>query len=151
MRATAPTWLANPGTGVDAGRIDGHRNLRLYIKPFRLHHWLKNLLLFVPLLAAHRVFESVLPWNALLAFLSFGCLASVGYIFNDLLDRHADQRHPSKRLRPFASGTLPLSYGIGAMAVLLVLALGLGSLVPADFLKVAAAYFAMSVSYSLWL
>ena len=85
-----------------------HRDVSAYLRPLRPQQWLKNLLVVIPLLAAHRVYEMNLVRNAILAFVAFGCCASSGYVVNDLLDLAADRQHPQKRLRPFASGDLPL-------------------------------------------
>ncbi len=118
------------------------------LKPLRPRHWWKNLLVFVPLLAAHRLFETALLEKAILAFVSFGCFASAGYLLNDLFDLAADRHHPHKRLRPFATGDLPLSYGL-AMIPLLVCAGGLiGLLVSPLFLAVLSIYLALTTTYS---
>lgn len=82
---------------------DRKRCLIDYLKPLRPEHWLKNILVFVPLIAAQRLFETALLEKAFLAFVAFGCLASSGYLLNDLFDLAADRHHPHKRLRPFVS------------------------------------------------
>jgi phosphoserine phosphatase len=81
------------------------------LRALRLHQWVKNLLIFLPLLAAHRIFELPSLMAAALAFLAFGLTASAVYLLNDLLDLSADRRHPSKSRRPFASGDLPIVQG----------------------------------------
>ena len=70
--------------------------LRDWMKGLRLHQWLKNLLLFVPLVAAHRYTEPLLVIDALIAFLCFGLCASSVYILNDLLDLRDDRIHAAK-------------------------------------------------------
>src|SRR5208283_2012921 len=89
-----------------------------YWHALRPQQWLKNVLVFVPLFAAHRFFEPALLGKCLLAFLAFCCCASSGYAFNDLLDLTADRHHPQKRLRPFAAGRLPLSYALAMIPAL---------------------------------
>lgn len=90
----------------------------------RLHQWIKNLLLFIPLMAGH-VFSSIEPWLALaLAFMSFSLCASTVYIANDLLDLESDRQHPRKRARPFASGLVPAWMGVVLAPVLLALSGG---------------------------
>jgi hypothetical protein len=69
----------------------------------RPQHWLKNLLTFVPLFAAHLFLPPSLVERTLLVFLAFCCCVSSGYLVNDLCDLSADRRHRRKRLRPFAS------------------------------------------------
>ena len=76
------------------------------LKALRPQHWLKNLLVFAPLIAAHRFYDIALIEKSLLAFVAFGCCASGGYLFNDLIDLEADRHHPQKRFRPLAAGDL---------------------------------------------
>jgi len=122
-----------------------------YLKPLRLQHWLKNILVFVPLLAAHRFDEIGLLGKLLLAFASFGCFASSGYLVNDLLDLPADRHHPSKRFRLFASGDLPLSYAFRMIPALAALGCVLATIVSRPFLEVVLSYFALTLTYSLYL
>jgi 4-hydroxybenzoate polyprenyltransferase len=122
-----------------------------WIAPIRPRHWLKNLLVFTPLLAAHRFGESDLLGKSLLAFVALCCCASSGYLFNDLLDLAADRHHPRKRFRPFAAGDLPLSYALLLGPVLVVLASVLGAMVSGFCLALVLAYFVLTLSYSLYL
>jgi hypothetical protein len=115
----------------------------------RPHQWLKNLLLLVPLVAAHRISEVALLATALLAFVSFSLCASSAYVVNDLLDLRADRHHPRKRLRPLASGALSVQQGLGLSLVLVACGLGLGAIVSMAFLGVVALYYALTLAYSL--
>lgn len=127
------------------------RTLRTWRQVLRLHQWLKNGLLFVPMLAAHEVSDAGLWFTLLTAFLSFSLCASAVYIGNDLLDLESDRAHPRKRNRPFASANVPVTYGI-LIAPLLLVASGLiASAVGAAFFKCLVAYFAITTAYSLWL
>ncbi|MBZ5675497.1 MAG: UbiA family prenyltransferase [Acidobacteriia bacterium] len=126
------------------------RGLGDHLAPLRPQHWLKNILLFVPLIAAHRFNEVDLLGKVFLAFLTFGCFASAGYLFNDLLDLSEDRHHPQKRFRPFAAGDLPLSYGLAMIPVLVGLGCIIGILVSQLFLWVSLIYLALSVTYSLY-
>jgi len=130
---------------------DGKRRLIDYLKPLRPQHWLKNILIFVPLIAAQRFLETALLEKATLAFAAFGCFASAGYLLNDLFDLAADRRHPHKRLRPFASGDLPLSYGISMIPLLVGLGCLIGLLVSPLFLGVLAIYLGLTMTYSFYL
>jgi len=120
-----------------------------HLRALRPQHWLKNLLIFLPLLAAHGFGEFALLGKAALAFVAFGCLASGGYLINDLLDLPSDRRHPRKRNRPFASGDLPLGYALRMIPVLFGLGCLIGALVSPLFIGVALVYFGLSVAYSL--
>ncbi|WP_186270153.1 UbiA family prenyltransferase [Burkholderia gladioli] len=123
--------------------------LRVWAHALRLHQWLKNLLVFVPLFAAHRAGEPTMFWQGLLAFLAFGLCASSVYVLNDLVDLDDDRHHPVKRHRPFASGALSLLSGAIAFPLLLAasLAIALSSL-PSAFSLALAAYYALTVAYS---
>ncbi|HEX2446986.1 MAG TPA: UbiA family prenyltransferase [Methyloceanibacter sp.] len=100
------------------------RNMPLaLLKSLRLHHWLKNLLVFVPLALILSHAGSALVTNFVAAFLLLGLLTSGTYLLNDIFDVEADRRHPRKRLRPIASGELPLSIAASASLVLIVSAL----------------------------
>jgi len=120
-------------------------------RTLRVHQWMKNLLLFVPLVAAHS-FTSIDPWVALvLAFVSFSLCASTVYIANDLLDLESDRLHPRKRTRPFASGLVPAWMGVVIAPVLLLISLLLGAQVGGDFLPWLLFYFFVTCAYSWWL
>jgi 4-hydroxybenzoate polyprenyltransferase len=122
-----------------------------YVNALRPQHWLKNLLVFVPVFAAHRINEPVLMERAFLAFTAFCACASCGYLFNDLLDLSADRRHPRKRLRPFASGRLPLSYALIIGPCLVILGCALAASVSPGLVTVLLLYFALTVIYSLYI
>jgi len=79
------------------------------LKVLRPQHWMKNVLIFVPLLAAHRMTDFALLIKLLVGFLAFGFIASSGYLINDLLDLTADRHHPHTRFSryPFCSGLAP--------------------------------------------
>jgi 4-hydroxybenzoate polyprenyltransferase len=124
------------------------RGLAAWTKVLRTHQWIKNLLLFVPLVAAHRVTD-INGWLTLmLAFIAFSLCASTVYIANDLLDLASDRAHPRKRRRPFASGAVPAWQGVVLAPLLLVSSLALGSLVGGGFLFWMLFYFALTCAYS---
>jgi 4-hydroxybenzoate polyprenyltransferase len=130
---------------------DPSGGLRAWGKALRLHQWLKNLLLFVPLLASHRILEPGLFLAALAAFIAFSLCASSVYVLNDLLDLSADRRHPKKKNRPFASGTLSAASGIVASGALFIAAAALALFVRPEFAAVLLLYFALTTLYSFWL
>lgn len=120
-----------------------------WIRAMRPHQWLKNLLLLVPLLAAHRLFEPTALQDIALAFAAFCLCASSTYLINDLLDLQADRAHPTKRDRPFSSGELAVSAGLVGGPLLGLAGLALAWLVSPWFLLVAAGYYALTLAYSL--
>ncbi|PCU46817.1 UbiA family prenyltransferase, partial [Listeria monocytogenes] len=99
--------------------------LLTWIKALRIYQWLKNLLVLVPLLTAHRFLAPAAVLDAGIAFLAFGLCASGVYLLNDLLDLTPDRMHARKRQRPFAAGTLPLLHGLLVAPLLTVLGFGL--------------------------
>ena len=127
------------------------RKPRVYLQALRLHQWLKNLLVFVPLVMAHRFFEMDLLGKTFLAFLAFGLCASSVYLVNDLLDLQSDRHHPRKRQRPFATGELSLFWGLGLAPFLLGLGLLVSQLLPLSFLGTLAIYYVLNLSYSFYL
>lgn len=120
-----------------------------WVKAIRLHQWLKNLLLFVPLLASHRFLEIAAIRDAILAFFAFGLCASGVYVINDLLDLPSDRQHPRKRERPFARGRLPLLQGFLVGPMLALAGFAIAGLVNLLFAGVLALYFVITLAYSL--
>jgi 4-hydroxybenzoate polyprenyltransferase len=119
-----------------------------YLSALRPQQWSKNILVFVPLFSAHLFAEPVLLVRTMIAFVAFCCCASAGYLVNDLCDLPADRHHPSKRLRPFASGRLPLAYGFAVAPVLAVLGCLLAGLLSGLSLGVVVLYFIVAAAYS---
>jgi len=129
---------------------DRKRGLVDHLKPLRTQHWLKNILIFVPLFAAHRFYEVDLLGKVLLALLAFACVTSGGYLLNDLLDLPDDRHHPHKRFRSFAAADLPLSYGLVMIVALLGIGCLVGLMVSQLFFLTLSVYFALTLTYSLY-
>ncbi len=122
--------------------------IRAWIQALRLHQWVKNLLIFVPLLSAHLWFERDAIIQTVIAFFAFSLCASSVYLLNDLMDLPSDREHPRKRHRPFAAGVLPLAGGLALVPVLLIGAFALSLLLPERFTLVLAGYFALTLAYT---
>ena len=138
------------GLGVEIthlGRPD--RDRTPYLKALRPHQWLKNILVFLPMLLAHRL-DGGAALASLLAFVAFSLVASSVYVLNDLLDLAADRAHPRKRLRPFAAGTLPIAHGTGLAGALLVAGGAISLILGPWFVFVMLCYYAMTTGYSLY-
>ena len=122
------------------------------LKAMRLHQWMKNLLVFVPLMAAHQYADASRDVLALMAFVVFSLTASSVYLLNDLVDVQDDRHHARKRHRPFASGALGLVLGWCTWPLLLLLAIGLSAaFMPVLFSVSLGVYFVLTVAYSLHL
>jgi len=126
-------------------------HLESWLEEMRWQHWFKNVLLFVPLIAAHHLYDFEALVQPALAFAAFCLCASSIYLFNDLADLPSDRSHPVKKLRPLASGRVSIRGGVLLQAFLLVCALALGSILPAGFLATIGIYFVLQVAYSLQL
>src|SRR5579884_2678403 len=88
------------------------------LQALRPRQWTKNLALFVGIVFAQRLFTLPSLARACVAFIVFCLASSCIYLFNDLLDLENDRQHPAKRLRPLASGRLPVSRAVAAIVVL---------------------------------
>jgi 4-hydroxybenzoate polyprenyltransferase len=122
--------------------------MRNFFKAMRVHQWVKNLLLFLPLLLAHHVTDVEKLSTLALEFAAFCLCASAVYITNDLADLQADRRHPYKRHRPFAAGTLPLWVGMVGAPILFTASIALTLLLPFAFAVVLAIYVVLTTAYS---
>lgn len=163
-RADMPVWqAARAGFVVGAGprrlarfraRVPGLTPLgapwqwRALLQALRPHQWVKNVLLFLPIIAAHDVgLDKILAVLAGMAV--FSAAASSIYIVNDLVDIAADRQHETKRARPFAAGTLPIEVGLAGAATL-----GLGALIGAaamgpGMVALIVVYLATTLAYSV--
>jgi len=126
------------------------RDPRTWLHMLRAHQWLKNLLLFVPVAAAHQVTGAKML-QLVMAFIAFSACASAVYLGNDLLDLQSDRLHPRKKHRPFASGRMPLWVGALLAPLLLVVAIALAAVVGTAFLAWLIVYFTTTCAYSLGL
>lgn len=139
-------------TTVEARITPPRTSLNRYLYGARLHQWLKNLLIFLPLMPVLHDLTQPLVVNAALAFLAFGLMASGIYVLNDLLDLETDRRHHRKRTRPFAAGEISVPAGLVMTGLLCASSLALSlALLPDAFVGVLLLYMALTTAYSLHL
>jgi len=124
--------------------------LQKLLQAMRPHQWLKNGLIFLPLILSHQLDQSALLLQAAIGFVSFCLCASSVYLLNDMFDINSDRRHQSKRRRPIASGQLSLSYGFIGAPLLLLAAVLVATALPADFLQMLLLYWLITSLYSLY-
>jgi 4-hydroxybenzoate polyprenyltransferase len=117
----------------------------------RPSHWIKNLIVFAALVFSRQVTDAGAVAAAVVAFIAFCLASSAVYAFNDVLDRREDARHPTKRLRPVASGETSARAAVAMGAVLLVLALAVSWTVRRPFPLVLGLYLAIMIGYVLGL
>jgi 4-hydroxybenzoate polyprenyltransferase/phosphoserine phosphatase len=123
--------------------------LKALVRAMRPRQWVKNLLLFVPLILAHEWWDTSKLLAGVVAFLVFGLVASGVYLLNDLCDIENDRLHPKKKKRPFASGALPVAWGPPAVIGLMALGFGLSlAVLPQPFTIALAGYLAVTTAYS---
>jgi 4-hydroxybenzoate polyprenyltransferase len=139
VRASTPLLATFPRTSV---RVPAIR------RSLRLHQWVKNALVFIPLILGGEVLDPTAWLHAAIGFVAIGLLASATYIVNDLWDLADDRQHWSKKRRPLASGELSIAFGFGLVGVASVGAFALGTAVGAGAAAVLALYLALSLAYS---
>jgi len=122
-----------------------------YIQAIRVHQWLKNLLVFVPLITAHQIDDPILVLRTILAFFAFSLCASGVYLLNDLIDISDDRKHQKKCKRPFAAATISVKTGTLLIPVFTLSAFGFGLVLGTPFLYILAGYLATTIFYSIWL
>ncbi|MGH1487475.1 MAG: UbiA family prenyltransferase [Cellvibrionaceae bacterium] len=122
-------------------------SIKTILKQMRVHQWVKNSLVFVPLVTSHQTNIELLMM-ASLAFIAYSLCASATYIFNDLADLEADRDHDRKKFRPLASGDLSILQGVLISIVLLSASLLISLQISVWFLWSLCAYIAITLSYS---
>ncbi|ANW02960.1 UbiA family prenyltransferase [Bradyrhizobium icense] len=128
----------------------GNAGRRPWSKALRVHQYVKNLLVFVPLATSHQ-FTLANIITDVIAFLAFCACASAVYVLNDLLDLKSDRAHASKRARPFASGLIQLRTGLLMVPALLLFSLMLATKISLEFIGVLVGYFVLTSAYSFYL
>ena len=119
-----------------------------YIYILRPHHWVKNILIFIPLLASHEINDLTLK-NSIFAFISFSLIASCGYVFNDMIDLKSDQKHPYKKKRPLASEKVTKLQSKLIIIFLLFAVTLISSQINLEFFLTIVIYFLLTVVYSI--
>lgn len=147
LRAAAGS-VAVLGRCFDAPRM----TLPAFLTMLRPYQWVKNILVLLALVTAQRLGDRTAVWHALAALVIFSLLASSVYILNDLVDLENDRRHPSKRRRPLAAGTVSLLSAWLAWPVLLLVAFDVSLPVePGRFTLALGGYYVSTLAYTFWL
>jgi len=122
--------------------------LHTLAKALRIHQWLKNLLVFVPMLTAFSFMDTAKLINSVIAFFAFSLAASATYLVNDILDLDSDRAHSIKRFRPLASAQVTISSALIIAGACLMTALGMAWMVSTQFLEILVLYLIITTSYS---
>jgi 4-hydroxybenzoate polyprenyltransferase len=126
---------------------DATRGARSWLALLRVHQWAKNVLVFVPLVTSQR-FDLLAFGEAIAAFLAFSLSAAAIYVLNDLVDLDADRKHPSKRFRPLAAGTVSITRAIAVIPALLIVAFTVALAFAPAFAVVLFAYVSLTTAYT---
>ncbi len=118
------------------------------LKSMRIHQWVKNGLVFVPIVLSGKLTEFGALTDTAIAFLALCILASGTYVLNDIRDLPDDRKHGSKRNRPLASGQLSITIAAVFVPVAAVVALGLGAFASSDVVAVLVAYLCLTLLYT---
>lgn len=137
-----------PDTGQSAAPV--WPTVLAIISAIRVRHWSKNVLVFVPVMVSP-VSTTENWYQSILAFLAFSLVASISYVCNDLLDLQADRAHPTKKLRPFASGALPVASALFLIPTLLIAACFAALPLAISFQITLVVYFVLTCLYSIYL
>ena len=112
--------------------------------------WAKNLFVLAPLVFGGLLLDPRAALRALLALAAFCAASSAVYLVNDLRDREEDRRHPLKRLRPLAAGTLAVPTAVAAVVLLGAAALAVAVYLGLDFALILVAYLGLNLLYTFW-
>ncbi|MBB3048509.1 4-hydroxybenzoate polyprenyltransferase/phosphoserine phosphatase [Litorivivens lipolytica] len=140
------------GEAVVETRLKTAVSLRIYLRQLRIKQWVKNFLIFVPLLASHQADNAALLASGVLAFVLYGLCSSSVYLINDLMDLADDRQHRVKRFRPLASGDLGIGRALLLLPLCLLLSFGTAvALLPIGFAISLGVYFLLSLLYTFYL
>lgn len=146
-------WLRSRGYEFEVlqERCSKFKKLLIFLRAIRVQQWVKNTLVFVPVLMAHQWLNHEKMSALLLVFIAFSFAASSVYLVNDLVDLDNDRVHRYKKFRPFAAGRLSLFVAIFGSPLFLVAAILLALSVSQLFLAILLLYYLISSFYSFWL
>jgi len=130
--------------------VSPFRSAATIVRELRPKQWAKNGLIFFGLVYALDLDQPALVLRALLAFTAFSCIASAGYVFNDLRDINLDRLHPTKRFRPIAAGNISVWAAWVLASVLFIAGFSLAATLGVSFFACCLLYVALTMSYSVW-
>src|SRR4029079_4492272 len=144
--------VSNISSAKAASVVAPSGGLMSLVKALRVHQWIKNVLVFVPLLMAHRIFDTASLVRAFYALVAWCLCASGIYLLNDVFDRKTDRLHPRKKYRPFAAGTISTTTVWILIPLLMIAGLAIGFLLlPEPFGLALVLYLALTTAYSMYL
>ncbi|PKO07026.1 MAG: decaprenyl-phosphate phosphoribosyltransferase [Chloroflexi bacterium HGW-Chloroflexi-3] len=123
--------------------------LKSILKEMRLHQWIKNTFVLIPLVFDRQLFSIEPLSRTIIGFFMFCFVSSSVYLINDIMDVEADRKHPKKKSRPIASGALPIPIAIISSIILVSISVIGGYFLSRSFLLILLIYFLINLAYSL--
>lgn len=124
------------------------KNIPPLLLALRPNQWVKNFILFAPIIFTGKLFDPQYFLLTFLGFLIFCALSSASYLFNDIIDLKFDKLHPDKKTRPLAAGLISLSLASETAFLLGFFGLIAALLLSTVFFLVAAAFSLLHLLYS---
>lgn len=97
------------------------KKLNIYLRLFRITQWIKNFVVFIPIIFNGQLFNPIFFQKTTIAFFIFCLTSSTSYVLNDIIDYPLDKNHPQKRYRPIAAGLISIPQASFLVFVLLTL------------------------------
>ena len=128
-----------------------NKNLKFanILKIIRPHQWVKNTLIFIPMLMSHQLSIDNFVLS-LKAFVAFSLIASSIYVINDIADIESDQKHPFKKYRPLAAGLINITQCKIIIFFLLFLCALILLTTSKNFILIIISYFIISNLYTFY-
>ncbi len=121
------------------------------IKEIRVYQWVKNSLIFTPLLLSHTFSDSARFMDSVIAFFAFNLCASAVYVINDLCDIESDRKHPEKKFRPVAANIISVNFARIITLILVITSFAIAFTLNREFVLVLLGYFLLTLFYSFGL
>lgn len=122
------------------------------LKLMRVKHYVKNLFIFLPIFFGLKLFHLDSLLNTFIAFVAFSFITSTIYIINDIIDLDSDKKHPKKKHRPLAVGTITVNE---AVILLLLCILCAGTIIifmgNMKIILLTVIYLLVNIFYSFWI
>lgn len=125
-----------------------------YLKLIRVKHWIKNILIFLPLICSGLInYNNVL--DCIIGFFAFCFASSFVYVINDIKDIEKDKLHPNKKNRPLASGKIKKSTAIYIAVLMLIISISINTLINNNIFNISfyilLSYIIINIFYSFGL
>ncbi len=123
----------------------------MILKLLRANNWIKNLLVFAPVIFSFNLYNKELLFRELLAFIGFCLTASAIYIMNDIVDKKKDAIHPRKKNRPLASGKVKPGVAYLVIFILVAVSFVISQFLSIDYMLVLVLYVILNLAYTTFL